>query len=583
MQASRWEQIKQEVMTDVKLIINLKECWLRHSLIEEIGLDRLYRELELEPLIFGDLKFDYYSPAYTTFSSIPDYDLFYYRHTQQLIDNVIDAYIFGKQELDFSERQISKLPNNLAKLCKLTYLNVSHNSLEALTPPLTNLTNLTNIDISWNHVTALPDRLDRMSNLKILTLHGNQIVDLSPLQCFPPERGLQVNFIKDDLPRKYWTKLCDWQTIWLLDEDEDRIKETIINQVGFDRVYQELNLKPLNLDVLKIETNYQDYEDDFDPISIDEPEDECNTNPFDDADEALLIESEKIKIQADIVDVYYDCYPIEIYEDEIRKSEKSLFYKTKIVSAYASRGNKLSLTNGNISTLPDDIGSLEQLASLDLRGNFLSDIPNSFGELSNLEELSISKNKFQYLPEIVTRLTKLNLLDISSNQISKLPQTISILSKLEFIDLSDNPIDDLSALQSCSDKLEVRLFNVSLPRRYWTRFTEWEAQWLLDEDNAEIRRMLIQQVGYERICQELKAKEIDNWREYTILKIDELQRIYNWKGEELHREPMVLLKMTCPSTGHIHILRVPPNTISAEAAITWVNHGIHPDDIAIQT
>ena len=52
---------------------------------------------------------------------------------------------------------------------------------------------------------------------------------------------------------------------------------------------------------------------------------------------------------------------------------------------------------------------------------------------------------------------------------------------------------------------------------------------------------------------------------------------------KIDRESMKLLKMTCPSTGHIHILRVPPNITSAEAAITWINHGIHPDDIAIAT
>jgi hypothetical protein len=45
---------------------------------------------------------------------------------------------------------------------------------------------------------------------------------------------------------------------------------------------------------------------------------------------------------------------------------------------------------------------------------------------------------------------------------------------------------------------------------------------------------------------------------------------------------MLLLKITCPSTQHIHILRVPPE-MSAEAAITWVNHGIHPDEFAVQT
>lgn len=41
--------------------------------------------------------------------------------------------------------------------------------------------------------------------------------------------------------------------------------------------------------------------------------------------------------------------------------------------------------------------------------------------------------------------------------------------------------------------------------------------------------------------------------------------------------------MTCPSTGRIYVLRVPPNIQSAHQAISWVNWGIDPEDFAIQT
>jgi hypothetical protein len=122
-------------------------------------------------------------------------------------------------------------------------------------------------------------------------------------------------------------------------------------------------------------------------------------------------------------------------------------------------------------------------------------------------------------------------------------------------------------------KIKVNMFGVDLPRRYWTKLTDWNPKWLLDEKNAGIRRVLIQQIGYDRICQELDAIELNTWREYTLLKIE----------VNIEDEPMVLLKMTCPSTGHIHILRVPPEMTSAEAAITWVNHGIHPDEFSVQT
>jgi hypothetical protein len=77
-----------------------------------------------------------------------------------------------------------------------------------------------------------------------------------------------------------------------------------------------------------------------------------------------------------------------------------------------------------------------------------------------------------------------------------------------------------------------------------------------------------------------------------LLKIDGVEAVYDENGDEpidspevtlREREPMVLLKMTCPSTQHIQILRVPPEMTSAEAAITWVNRGIHPDEFAVQT
>ncbi|MEA5503197.1 hypothetical protein VB735_08765 [Halotia wernerae UHCC 0503] len=91
--------------------------------------------------------------------------------------------------------------------------------------------------------------------------------------------------------------------------------------------------------------------------------------------------------------------------------------------------------------------------------------------------------------------------------------------------------------------------------------------------NAELRRILIQGIGYARICQELKAIELNNWHEYTLLKID----------AEVDEESIYLFKMTCPSTKFIHVLRVPPEMKSAREAIRWVNWGIDPEDFAVQT
>ena len=125
------------------------------------------------------------------------------------------------------------------------------------------------------------------------------------------------------------------------------------------------------------------------------------------------------------------------------------------------------------------------------------------------------------------------------------------------------------------DGYSVYAYNgVILPEKYGKLHPNlWQANWLLSEPNAELRRVLIQGIGYGRICQELQATEIDSWREYTLLHID----------RNIDVEPIHLLKMTCPSTNHIHATRIPPNILSAKEAITWMNWDTDPEEFAVET
>ena len=278
----------------------------------------------------------------------------------------------------------------------------------------------------------------------------------------------------------------------------------------------------------------------------------------------------------------------------------------KIARFSKNKCTKLSLSNEQITTLPDTIGSLSNLTYLNLSGNQLTILPDTIGDLSSLSGLELSENELIglpnnignlnclrhlslrdnqliRLPSSICSLLHLSSLELSNNQLSELPEGMSELTKLTELNLSGNPLTDLSALQNMFRLKVVWFLNAGLSSRYWTKLSDWKSEWLLDEENAEVRRALIQQLGYEKICKELNAINIDNWKKYTLLKIDDIETVYAYHKELIDREPMLLLKMTCPSTQHIHILRVPPEMTSAEAAITWVNHGIHPDKFAVQT
>jgi leucine-rich repeat protein SHOC2 len=249
--------------------------------------------------------------------------------------------------------------------------------------------------------------------------------------------------------------------------------------------------------------------------------------------------------------------------------------------------NELNLNSNQIENLPDSIGRLTKLKYLYLDSNKIINLPNSLGNLTNLTRLSLRGNKLVTLSSSLGNLNNLTDLSLDNNKLTTLPSSLVGLSCLIDLSLNDNPLTDLSILQDLPSLTRVAFFDVNLPRRYWCKISDWKSEWLLDEDNTKIRQILIEQLGYEKIFKELNSFTLDNWREYTLIKINDVEEIY-YESEPgryivINTKPMVLLKMTCPSTQHIHILRVPPEMESAEAAITWVNHGIHPDKFAVQT
>jgi hypothetical protein len=82
------------------------------------------------------------------------------------------------------------------------------------------------------------------------------------------------------------------------------------------------------------------------------------------------------------------------------------------------------------------------------------------------------------------------------------------------------------------------------------------------------------------------VKELDSWQEYTLLSI-KFDDDFDWVG---NAKPVYLLKMTCPSTGFIHALRVPPDvgsssraSLTAQEASRWVNWDIDPAEFSVQT
>ena len=99
----------------------------------------------------------------------------------------------------------------------------------------------------------------------------------------------------------------------------------------------------------------------------------------------------------------------------------------------------LDLESNQLATLPDSLGQLSSLQSLDLARNQLATLPDSLGQLSSLQKLVLDGNRFTTLPDSLGQLSSLQTLDLAGNQLATLPDWLIKLTSLRVLLLHDNP------------------------------------------------------------------------------------------------------------------------------------------------
>jgi hypothetical protein len=122
----------------------------------------------------------------------------------------------------------------------------------------------------------------------------------------------------------------------------------------------------------------------------------------------------------------------------------------KIAEALRSGATELNLSgllsdkdSEKLTELPESLGSLTQLESLNLSYNRLTALPDSLGSLTQLKSLDLSNNQLSALPEWLGQLTALQSLEIRYNQLTALPDWLGSLSALQTLDLSGNRLTAL--------------------------------------------------------------------------------------------------------------------------------------------
>lgn len=117
----------------------------------------------------------------------------------------------------------------------------------------------------------------------------------------------------------------------------------------------------------------------------------------------------------------------------------------------------LDISENRILALPEVIGRLSSLAKLDLHSNRIAQLPESIGDLSNLIFLDVRGNQLTSLPSSLGRLLKLEELDVSANHLASLPDSIGSLARLKKLIVETNNLDELPyTIGNCVSLVELR-------------------------------------------------------------------------------------------------------------------------------
>ncbi len=156
-------------------------------------------------------------------------------------------------------------------------------------------------------------------------------------------------------------------------------------------------------------------------------------------------------------------------------------------------------------------------------------------------------------------------LDVSGClNLTRLPDDLEVDS---WIDIGGSGLRELPGRL---DHVAVRWRGVSVPRRVVFAPETLTAEEIFAERNAEIRRVMMERYGYERLIEaptvELLDRDRDAGGERRLLRVPLPDD-----------EDLVLVAVTCPSTGHQFVLRVPPAMTTCRQAVAWTAGFDDPD------
>ena len=351
-------------------------------------------------------------------------------------------------DLSLKGNFITTVPTEIYLLTNLVRLCLSRNALTSLPSTLGLLHSLQLLDVSCNQLCDLPDEISQLGQLRHLDISSNTIellpyslgrgcLQLEKLLCFG--NPLQVEVLEklhEGLP----VLLTYLQACYLIEEEQKakvreevaiQRKTSVYGEIITDPTVTELPSVPLDQDALLL-ANYRMAE--FLPQTQRRVVDARMGFESDKSRESRQNgEPGKNKISTGTV----------IMENMGLRELPGKLFTTKKKFGPASIFSLNVSHNLRVTSLPPEMGRLENLVYLNASNCALSSLPTEIGKLTNLRTMNVAVNRLRVISPCIEKLEKLEVLDLSDNSISLIPHFLSNLTCLHSISLHGNKCEEL--------------------------------------------------------------------------------------------------------------------------------------------
>ncbi|XP_028825818.1 leucine-rich repeat-containing protein 20 [Denticeps clupeoides] len=129
----------------------------------------------------------------------------------------------------------------------------------------------------------------------------------------------------------------------------------------------------------------------------------------------------------------------------------------KLMRSVSDNIRIITLANNEIKALTNKFfKTFPQLRELDLQGNVLTKLPDAVGEMEHLISINLSQNKLCAFPDQLTEIATLENIDMENNEISEIPvEKLSTMPALKQVNVRSNPVTVLPDASSLKFELLI--------------------------------------------------------------------------------------------------------------------------------